>query len=169
MKDLHVIEDAIYGWEQIVLPSVPAIWMHQNAPRPLVPHVTLHMKTINSKGVDAFLPDTDEIVGNRNFVLMIQGFGLGAMGFMEALKTSLEKPSIQLYLTQNNLVFVDRLAINCISEVVDSRWEERAQLDLLMRFAQVDSEVLPKIEHVDIEKDFFGPDLNTITVENISV
>jgi len=169
MKDLNVIENVIYGWEQIVLPSVPAIWMHPNAPRPLVPYVALHMKTINSKGVDVFLLDTNEVVGNRDFVLMIQAFGLGSMGFLESLKTSLEKPSIQLYLSQNDLVFVDRLSINDISEVVDSRWEERSQMDLLMRFAQVDSDDPGTIEHVDIEKDFFAPDLNTITVEHIVI
>ncbi len=169
MKDLNTIENAIYTWEQTVLPTIPMIWFHRNAPRPNVPYIAMHLKTINSKGVDAYIPKTDEIVGNRDFILMIQGFGSGSQGFMETLKTSLEKPSIQLYLSQNNLVFVDRMGVNDISEVVDSRWEERNQLDVIMRFAQVETDVEPKIEHSNIEKDFYRPDLNTITVEHITL
>jgi hypothetical protein len=169
MKDLTTIERAIYGWEQLVLPSVPMIWFHQNAPRPTVPYVAMHLKTISSKGVDVYIAKTDELVGNRDFILMIQGFGSGSQGFMEALKTSLEKPAIQLYLSMHDLVFVDRMGVNDISEVVDSRWEERNQLDIIMRFAQVAADTEPKIEHVNIEKDFYCPDSSTITVENILV
>jgi hypothetical protein len=81
----------------------------------------------------------------------------------------LEKPSIQAFLRTKNIVFVDRLALACIAEVVDNRYEERNILDLKFRFAQYDDDFVGVIDHVDIEKDFLSLDLNTITVEHITL
>jgi hypothetical protein len=174
MVSVLTIEDAIYDWVHLVLPAVPVIWYHQNAPRPVAPYLSLHLSVINSIGVDAVLPPesvhaTSEIVGNRDFVLLCQGIGLTSMDFLETLKLSLEKPSVQAFLRSKNIVFVDRLANTCIATVVDNRYEERNILDLKFRFAQTDVDTVGIIEHVDIEKDFYSPDLNTITVEHITI
>lgn len=144
MISIATIENALYGWAHAVLPSVPIIWYHQNAPRPTVPYIALHLETINSVGVDAQLfPGTDgkvEVVGNRDFILLVQGIGNASMDFLETLKSSLEKPTVQFALRQAGIVFVDRMAVACISELVDSRWEERNILDLKFRFAQTDKD-----------------------------
>jgi hypothetical protein len=172
MVSIISIEDGLYDWVHLVLPTVAVIWYHENAPRPTVPYISLHLSTINSVHVDATLsPDSvtgiSPIVGNRDFVLLCQGIGLLSMDYLESLKLSLEKPSIQFFLRQKNIVFVERLANKCIAEVVDNRFEERNILDLKFRFAQYDADFNSTIEHVDIEKDFFSPDLNTITVNHI--
>lgn len=171
----HYIEDGIYAWATLVLPSsVPVMWFHENAPRPIVPYVVMHLLTINSVGVDVLLfpngtTGITEIVGNRDFTLQIKGIGTYSMEYLEALKISLEKPSVQDYLRAWGIVFVNRLALTCIAEVVDNRYEERNLLDLKFRFAQVDSDTSGLIAQVNLEKDFYSPDLNTITVEHISI
>ena len=171
----HYIEDGLYAWATLALPSsVPVVWFHENAPRPTVPYVALHLLTINSIGVDALLyPDgitgVAEVVGNRDFTLQIKGIGNYSMEYLEALKISLEKPSVQDFLRARSIVFVNRLALTCIAEVVDNRYEERNLMDLKFRFAQQDSDTVGIIEHVNVEKDFYAPDLNTITVEHISI
>jgi hypothetical protein len=174
MVAINTIEDALYDWVHLVLPAVPVIWYHQNAPRPIVPYLSLHLSVINSIGVDAVLaPDPihtlGTVIGNRDFVLLCQGIGLLSMDFLETLKLSLEKPSIQAFLQSRGLVFVERLANTCIAEVVDNRYEERNILDLKFRFAQYDSDQSGLIAHANLEKDFFAPDLNTITVEHSTI
>jgi hypothetical protein len=166
------IEDALYDWVHAVLPTVVIIWNHQNVPRPVVPYLDLHLSPISSVGVDAVLPPDpvhgiSEIVGNRDFTLSIQCLGPLASDYAETLRISLEKPSVQFNLRQKGVVFVDRLANVSISEVVDNRWEHRHLLDLKFRYAQYDTDFVGTIDHADIEKDFFSPDLNTITVEHI--
>jgi len=172
MISTHTIEDGLYAWATLVLPTVTVIWAHENAPRPTVPYITMHLLSINSVGVDAILPPNNvtgvsEIVGNRDFTLSIKGIGTYSMEYLEALKLSLEKPSVQAFLRTKNIVFVDRLALTCIAEVVDNRFEERNLLDLKFRFAQYDNDTVGIIMHADIEKDFISLDLNTITVEHI--
>jgi len=173
MISTHTIEDALYGWAHAVLPSVPVIWYHQNAPRPTVPYVALHLTTINSVGVDAHLfPGTDgkvEVVGNRDLILLVQGIGNASMDFLETLKLSLEKPTVQFALRQSGIVFVDRMAEECISELVDSRWEERNLLDLKFRFAQTDKDDPGYFTKVQGDYIFKGVDLQTIVDIPISI
>jgi hypothetical protein len=172
MISTHTIEDGLYAWATLVLPTIPVIWFHENAPRPVAPYVVMHLLSINSVGVDCVLPPDEttqisEVIGNRDFTLQIKGIGTYSMEYLETLKISLEKPSVQAFLRGKNIVFVDRLALTCIAEVVDNRYEERNLLDLKFRFAQYDNDFVGIIDHVDIEKDFFNPDLNTITVDHI--
>jgi hypothetical protein len=167
MKTLSNIEDALYDLATLVLPGVRVIWMHENGPRPSLPYVVMHMMSLKSIGIDVY--QNDEIIGNRDFTLMCQSFGKHAMEYLEAIKISFEKPSTQIYLRANGIVFRESHGINDISEVVDVRFEERAQIDFILGFAQTDSDILDKIEHVNLEKDFFAQDLNTITVEHVTI
>jgi len=168
MVSLSTVQDALYDWAHAVLPTIPIIWYHQNAPRPTVPYVSFHLSTIDTVKQD-FVDGSGNLTGNRDFVLLCQGIGKNSMDFCESLKTSLSKPAIRHDLRMKGVVFVNRLVISRISEVVDSRWEERNILDLKFRFAQTDTDTSGIIEHANIEKDFYNPDLSTITIENINV
>jgi hypothetical protein len=161
------IEDALYEWAKLVLPTIEVIWYHENMPRPKVPYIALHLSTINSVGHD-FVDGSGNMTGNRDFTLLCQGFGKDSMDFLEQLKTSLEKPAIQSFLRSKDIVYVDRLALSCVAEVVDNRYEERNILDLKFRFAQRDEDASGIIEHTQTEGTFKGPDLSTVEVVNIN-
>lgn len=168
------LQDAIYDWAAGILGAVPVIWYHENAPRPTVPYVALHLFTVRSVGVDAQLPPTHagaiEVVGNRDFTLECQGIGLSSMDFLEKLKTSLERPTVQESLREAaGICVVDRGAISDISDLVDSRWEERNVMDLFFRFAQVDTDTPGVIEKAFIEKKVYDPEQNLIVTENFIV
>jgi hypothetical protein len=161
------IQAGIYSWGIAVLPSVPIIWSDDNGDRPSTTYISFKLPTIKGVGVDIEL-DT-EVVGNRDFVLATQSFGSGAMDNLETLKMSLSKISNILLLRAVNIAIVSQGSVNDISMLLDSRWEERAQCDFNFRFAQIDSDDSGAIQHINIEKDFYRPDLSTITVENILV
>jgi len=168
MVSIYTIENALFAWATLVLPpATPIIWYHVNAPRPVVPYVALHLSTINSVHVD-YVDGKGNLTGNRDFTLLCQGIGKYSMDYLETMKTSLEKPAIQEFLRSKGVAFVERLALSCISEVVDSRWEERNILDLKFRFAQLDTDDSGMIEHVNGRGTLKDVDLSTITVVNIN-
>jgi hypothetical protein len=167
MVAIKRIETGIYEWAALVLPiGVPVIWVHQNSPRPIVPYVALHLSTITSIGRD-FIDGEGNLTGNRDFVLLCQGIGNYSMDYLEILKTSLELPLINLFLQQRNIVYVDRLALNCISEVVDNRFEERNSLDLKFRFAQISKDESGTIDGTNIQGTVKNIDLSTVAEINI--
>jgi len=171
----QMLEKAIYDWAAGVLGSnVPVVWYHDNAPRPIVPYVALHIRLTVSVGVDAIVQTspasgTINIVGNRDFFLYVQGIGKSSADFCEALKTSLEKPTVQLQLRSAGIAFVNRISETCVSELVDNRWEERNLLDLKFRYAQIDTDAPGSFDKIAAEYDLINIDLNTITVDNITI
>lgn len=163
MVSIDTVEKGLYDWAVLVLgATIPIIWYHENAPRPNKPYVALHLSTINSIGHD-FVDGSGNLTGNRDFMLLCQGIGKHSMDYLEALKTSLCKPKIQEFLRSKNIVYVDRLALSCIAEVVDSRYEERNMLDLKFRFAQMDTDLSDIIEKAYLCHDIIDVDLITIT------
>ena len=163
MVSIDTVEKGLYDWAVLVLgATIPIIWYHENAPRPNKPYVALHLSTINSIGHD-FVDGSGNLTGNRDFMLLCQGIGKHSMDYLEALKTSLCKPKIQEFLRGKNIVYVDRLALSCIAEVVDSRYEERNMLDLKFRFAQMDTDLSGIIEKAYLCHDIIDVDLITIT------
>lgn len=174
MKQINTIEDALYDWAAAVLPGVPILWYHQNMPRPKVPYIAFHLKSIRAVGVDAQLPPTHagviEIIGNRDFTLECQAIGLLGDDYLESLITSLEKPTVQAALRANNIVIVNRSAIMDIAELVDNRFEERNIVDFFFRFAQTDTDTPGIIELIDpVTMLAMDSGLNTITVHEFSV
>jgi len=146
---ISTIEKVIFDWAHLVLPTVKIIFYHENAPRPQTPYIALHLSTINSIGWD-FVDGDGNLTGNRDFTVLCQGIGKSSMDYLEALKTSLERPKIQAFLNSKSVVFVERLAIACITELVDTRWEERNILDLKFRFAQTDKDNSGLIENINV-------------------
>jgi hypothetical protein len=165
---IESIQDALYKWVNSVLPTTPIIWYHENAPRPNVPYIALHLSMIDTVKQD-YVDGAGNLTGNRDFILLVQGIGKNSMDFCEELKTSLSLPAIRAALRQDGIVFVNRLAITCISEVVDSRWEERNLLDLKFRFAQIDTDNSGTIDHFGIKGDVLDVDLSTVTEINIAI
>lgn len=174
MKSIYTIEDSLYTWASGQLPGVPILWYHQNMPRPKVPYVAFHLKSIRAIGVDARLSPSHagvmEIVGNRDFTLECQAIGNLGDEYLEKLIMSLEKPTVQAALRANDLAVVDRTPIMDIAELVDNRYEERNVVDLFFRFAQTDSDNPGVIEILnDAKFDAISPDLITITENLITV
>ena len=168
------IENALYAWATGVVGStIPVIWYHQNAPRPNAPYVALHLFTQRSVGVDAQLAPGDqgenEIVGNRDFTLECQGVGKGSGDICELLKSSLQFLEVQEQLRAAGIAVVDWLAVQDLSELVDSRWEERNVVDFIFRFAQVSTATPGLIEHLNGEATYKSVDNVTITINTIQV
>lgn len=154
------VKTHLYEWTVSNLPAnTPVIFLYQNAPRPEVAYVTLYISSLVQIGND-YVPRPDnqagtiEQIGDREFTLQIATYGGDCLTRLEDLRSSLQKESVLDTLRENGIIFVQQFDIQDITELVASRFENRAQMDVLFRIAQTYGESLGSIETVEIQEIF---------------
>lgn len=173
--DKSSIKNILYSWVSSIITTKQFIWLDQNSPRPSLPYLGgrigsysfIHDDYVGSPDSSGY----SEITGNREFVLYLEAYGNTSFESLEQLVMSLNKIDVISLLISNNIVFVNEMNdIVDLSELLDSRYEERASLDLLFRIASSDTdENRGIIETVKIELmckneiDVIKTDLITIT------
>lgn len=156
--DFEQIKTYIYDWAVSNLPSgVEVIMYNQNAPRPTTPYVTLFFQNLLQIGNDYIpKPTVDsglvEQVGDREFTVQIQTYGDDCFTRLENLRSSLQKTSVLDSLRANGIAFVQQFPIQDITELLSSRFENRAQMDILFRTAQNYNDTLGTIATVEIDE-----------------
>ena len=125
--------------------SFQIIWANQNAPRPSTNYITLLIGSFTRIGWDEIgEPDDTEtpgeiggatiIKGNREFTLSIQAFGSGALQELINIQSKLEMPSVRTAFTAGNgIAIIDAQNVNDLTGLMDSDFEERANLDVKCR------------------------------------
>ena len=132
------LKKALHGWAvaQSGYADGKVLWAEQNAPLPSRPCLTMKISSLVQVKEDfATPPDDDGIAmvhGDREFTLSIQAFGGEPMAVLEILKNSLHRFEVKQTMPEG-LAFVEPLGINSVSELLDSKYEDRAALDLLCR------------------------------------
>ena len=121
-------------------------YQYQNSPHPNKPYFSLVLTSFNKIAEDAFTDISDSgissMVGNREFTLMILGFGDGIVEKTTQLRDLLETPAVHAQLKAGG-VFpfnVDGTVQN-ISGLDDSENEERSSYDVLMRTDSVITDI----------------------------
>lgn len=138
----ETVKKNLYAWAVSVVPmGMPVIYWQSNAPRPVVPYVTLFLSSITALNQDYSYHNADangdiNMKGDRQFTLQIQAYGNDPLTVLENIRSSLQKQTVLDTLRANGIVFYQSLTINDISDLVDSQWERRAQLDVLMGIGQ---------------------------------
>mgnify|MGYP005820921731 CR=1 FL=1 len=157
------IRTYIYDWVIANVPvGMPAIMLYSNAPRPTVDYLTILISSVVQIGWDweqnPLMDDgVSEQVGDREFTVQIQGYGGDPISVLQNLRTSLQKQSVLDSLRANGIVFANWFPINDITELVDSRFEQRASMDILFRIADIYTEDTGVIETVELEEIFKDP------------
>lgn len=171
------VKNGLYVWcSTVVGPSIPVIFWQPNAPRPTIPYVTLFIQSVVSVGQDWASGEADNLGvvdqrGNRQFTLTIQAYGGDPLTLLENIRTSLQKQSVLDILRGNEIVFYTAQTINDITDLVDSKFERRASLDVLLGIGQVYTDapgffdeaeiqelVLDEIGNVVIDEKFIVPE-----------
>lgn len=110
---------------------------------------------------------SSKIIGQREFSLTATVEGSNAMGILEALANSLEKPSVQASLRLNNLIYIRRLAITDLPTLEESQYKERAALDIQFRIADIFYDDVGLIEHVELTENYLLDEELVYTTTNI--
>jgi len=134
-----------------------AMLRNNNRPRPPFPYATWDTSSLTQIGSDSVLEPDDqgesEIVGDREFVVPIDFFGLKAMENLEHFLSVMRLQSVITALDAVGIVFVQLVgSIQDTTQLVDSKYEYRATMDMLFRTCSsiVDTEV-GLIEGVEID------------------
>lgn len=160
-NDLRTV---LYNWAFANTPSgMPVIWYFPNSPRPTVDYVTLNISAVQQIGWDyeprpTLASGAVTQVGDREFTLTAQAYGGDVMTVLNNLRTSLQKQTVLDTLRSSGVVFVDWFPINNITELVDSRFEQRATMDILFRIADTYGDTLGTIAQAEITEELFIAD-----------
>lgn len=165
----------LYNWVIANVPSgMPAIWLYANAPRPTVDYISLYISTVTQIGWDYVQGPLDntgisEQVGDREFTLQIQGYGGDPLTVLQNLRTSLQKQTVLDSLRVNGIVFANWFQINDVTELIDSRFEQRGSLEILFRIADIYSDDLGVIDTVELQEVYEDPEGNIVYDETFLI
>ena len=140
MRNFSDMEGAIYDWinGQSLVASEAIVYQIQNKPIPNSPYFSLRLTTFAKIGHDSLVgpdgSDEFELQGNREFTLMIRGFGISIVEKTNTLRDSLELDTVTQQLSDGGVVaYETNLPVIDISGLDQSENEERSSYDVLMR------------------------------------
>jgi hypothetical protein len=147
----------IYDLIQPILTGT-LIWADQNAPRPVIPYSMMkimsvrevnkaHYSNVDNSGIQS-------VLGDREFTLNIQNFGLDAPFFVQAFLDKLRlTTNIDKFMAKKITAF-DFGAVADISFLQDATAiEKRASVDIFMRYKSTLTDNVGAITTVNVEAD----------------
>lgn len=176
------IRDALIKWTIDNTGLTYAIWSDQDAPQPYdddelkvsSAYVILRYSVTEQVAEDYETPPPDSggvssIVGNREFTLYVEIKGLGALSYMNTLLDSLQKPTVRAGLYDSKVIYVDNFPIQNITGLDDTRFIERASMDVRFRTESIITDTVGVIENVGITGVVEDGDGNTVYNETVKI
>lgn len=170
-----LVKQTLYNWASAQVPTgMPVIFYQPNAPRPNVPYVTLFIASVNQVNQDWSSDEADvngeiDMHGDRQFTLQVQAYGgSDPLTLLENMRTSLQKQTVLDILRAGGVVFYSSLAINDITNLVDSQFERRAQFDVSLGIGQVYSDNPGYFNTIEIEE-IISDGVNIVYDETITI
>lgn len=170
------IRTNLYTWAVANVPAtMPVIYLNNNSPRPTVPYVTLYISSFVEIGWDylqqplSTTTGIGNLTGDREFTLQVQAYGGDPITILETLRTSLQLPSVLASLRSSGLVRVNWFPIADITELVDSRFEQRATMDVLFRVAQTTTDNVGNINTAVVTEQYYNPDGSLYISQQITI
>ena len=156
------IENAIYGWINGQL-SLTAVFAYPNAPRPTTSYVLinfltdLQLCTEETIGVLKVDETTDNTYSTLNeMTISINTYYSGAYQSAVDINNSLMKTTIKEYLYAAGLGFINTTQVQKIPELIDKKWEERAQFDITFSVRRSTTENIETIKKIEINDETIG-------------
>lgn len=172
MLTYEELEKAVYDWAS-AQSEWETIFHDPNAPRPALPYLLLKIDSFVQIGEDCISPPNNEgectISGSREFTLSINAYGDEGFAGLLLLRDSLQKPSVQMALNADGLVFVDHHGVKDLTTLLNTSFEQRAQMDVLFRVGNLIVDTVGYIETVEITGTYKNPNGSTAMTENITI
>lgn len=168
MINTTAIENALYTWAYDVL-GIVVIFAHSGIDRPTVPYVVINILQTDQVGQ----AETERTLEADNTVTMeysevielfitVNIYYENAFYNANKLKNSLDRVTVYEDLYEEGLGFLRSGSVRDIDEVIDDKWEERAQFDCFFSYRSLDSENLTTIGEIEIENQLDNDNIITI-------
>lgn len=122
--------------------DIPVIWAEENGPQCDENYLTLRINQITNLGYDAKLfpkdrPGDIDYVGNVEFTFSIRGYGDNVVNYLQRIiAIYMNTEEMKQFLGNGNLVFIETLGEQNITELYDNRWKEVYNVDMRFRTHQ---------------------------------
>lgn len=166
------LQDYLWAWADVNTPhECVVIWDKPNVPRPCEPYVTLNLIVTSMKtGHDSWIYESGDnfcIGGQRIATLSVIAYGPdlkeqvpqginSAQQIILDLRDSLENPLVLEKLGANGLAVHNEPTVNDISALLETGFQDRANMDIMFGFAHNQSVPVGIIEKVTGEGTFEG-------------
>lgn len=168
MINIRDIEALLVEWTETFtgLATGQVIIAEDNGPKPDLPYIALRIQNINKIGTEVRSNPYDfggsaaiKISGNREMVVNFQAYGTNSYGILEDLWHRVHDELSRTLLANEGLALIEQLALTNLTGLNDTDFEERAQQDLMFRFAtQLEDIDVGVIETVDVSGQLKNPD-----------
>ena len=160
MDFLHGIIAELLG-----LPGKSVVWAHQNMPRIKRPFATLQLHGEASEELRPTDPGHYDVRVPTSATLSVQYFGPDALAHLETLARGFERPTIADRCFAAAVVVYDTNNITDLSALLESQtWDERANIDLYIRYNHDVDDAPGYIESVVIESQLSKSEPDTTTI-----
>lgn len=156
MLNITTIEDALYTWAFGVT-AVQTIFAHPNAPRPTGQYILINILESTKIGWEEktevlLIDDSIDIDYSNveNLFVSINVYRGDALQLSTKLKDSLARVTVRDQLFASGLGFNRVGSVNEIPEVIDKKWEERAQFDCFFFTRSLDEENIETIKQIEL-------------------
>lgn len=164
------IDNYLYTWVATYTGET-IVWANENIEKEDLPFLMLRRNTTKSIGqahIDVHEDGYLLLARAHEMVVNAQAFGTNAMGRLDAFLMLANNPLAVDALSENGISFINDLSdIQNITGLVDSRYEERATVDVMFRFYIVYGEdgsiETGIIQKVDIDGTYYLGDAERTT------
>lgn len=167
------VETVIMTWINSLSLGCDAIWLDQNFARPNLPYIGLRL-TPGSVVHQDYEARTDsngdaEVLGDRKISLVVETYGSAGYDLIHKIDNSLEKLSVNIDLHANGLSFLQHGSIIDVSQLLDKEIEKRFRTEMLFLYRYIDTDSVGFIDTVEIDKTVLDVDLQTITIDTVTI
>lgn len=164
------VKSAIRGW---FLPATgladgAVIWANQTGPRPAVPFAEINFRAgitrLGAYDEERLDPNTAGNiirVAQRKLTVSCHTYGPGAIALMETAQEALDTYAARSALASGGLYVSDRGKIQDLTKLLETTFEERAQLDVVFALAAITNENVGAAAQISINGTFTNPDGQT--------
>jgi len=134
--------------------------------------ITMKITGLTRTGIDyqgrPATTGANSVTGNRDFMVYIYAQGTNALLEMENLRSSLYLDATLEGFRVSDFCFVDETAIQNLSVLEETTFQESVSFDVQFRMAQIQTANVGKIEHLEAQGKYYKDNVLKLT-ENITI
>jgi hypothetical protein len=147
------------------LSDTKVVWSNQNGPRPLVPFAEINPRlSTGRRGMypeerpDPVVPGRIVRIDQKRLTVSCHLYGPGAIALLEQAQEYLDTYASRTAFGPSGLALLDRGTVQDMTKILESDYEERAQLDLIFGLAVSSTEDVGYIQTIAATVILTNPD-----------
>lgn len=151
---LEAVRTTLYTWMQRET-GITIIFAEQSKQRPELPYGSIKFvnpaQRVGSRDEIVIRGQTSKVVGQRTALASLNIYGKRANDIMSQLLLSLDRPDVIDMFAEAGMSHIGEEGPRDLTELMETKYQERSQMDLTIGYAEEQDAKLGFIEKVEIE------------------